>query len=544
MADLDWNKLWEKPEPPPRETNGAVVQIDPARASRYVATALEAEARSVATAPEGTRNHTLNAAAFNMGTLVAAGHLDETDATATLAAAARAAGLDDREIAATLASGLRGGAEHPRHIPDTAAAPVPPVTVLDEALYASLWSARPILAHLHAFARARRTSPYAVLGVALARACCAIPPFVVLPALVGGNGSLNTFVGLVGPSGAGKGAAESAAADALDVGDIETHTTGSGEGIAHAYMRRVKATLEQHATSVLFSVPEIDTLTALADRRGATLLPELRRAWSGERLGFAYADPAKRLPVPAHGYRMGLVAGIQPGRGGALLDDTDAGTPQRFLWLPATDLDAPDRAPPCPDPMSWRPPAPWPTADHNGRVVADVCDLARDTIDTARLGRLRGDGEALDGHSLLTRLKVAAILGLLDGRVNVNDDDWHIAGLILAVSDSTREHVRAVLSATARSKNDARSEAEASRTVLVAERVEEAARQRASRSVMRALGRAGGDWVSGSELRRGLRITARVHFADVLTDLVETGLVAVDEVASGARYRLIEESPI
>ena len=43
-----------------------------------------------------------------------------------------------------------------------------------------------------------------------------------------------------------------------------------------------------------FSVPEVDTLTALGNRQGATLMPILRSAWSGEQLSFAYADPTQK----------------------------------------------------------------------------------------------------------------------------------------------------------------------------------------------------------------------------------------------------------
>lgn len=75
---------------------------------------------------------------------------------------------------------------------------------------ADLWSARPALQHIRAFAYARLCSPWAVLGVALLRVLHHVPPWVTLPPLIGGRGSLNAFVALVGPPGSGKGAAEAA----------------------------------------------------------------------------------------------------------------------------------------------------------------------------------------------------------------------------------------------------------------------------------------------------------------------------------------------
>ena len=213
----------------------------------------------------------------------------------------------------------------------------PGPTVLEAGeIYDWFWNARPILRHIHDFARARRCSPWAVLGVTLARVCTAVPPFVVLPALVGGHVSLNTYVGLVGPSGAGKDAATAAARDAIDlsrVSPVETAGVGSGEGIAHQFMTYKKPTntdaggLTQYREAVLLTAAEVDTLTALHRRQASTILPELRKAWTGSSLGFAYVDKEKRLTLPEHRYRLCLVVGIQPERAGGILQDTDGGTP-------------------------------------------------------------------------------------------------------------------------------------------------------------------------------------------------------------------------
>ncbi|HZA76175.1 MAG TPA: bifunctional DNA primase/polymerase [Acidimicrobiales bacterium] len=81
----------------------------------WAAAALAAETQSVKTATEGTRNHTLNRAAFALGQLVAAGYLDTDDVAATLTDAALAAGLTTAETRATIASGLRAGIARPRH---------------------------------------------------------------------------------------------------------------------------------------------------------------------------------------------------------------------------------------------------------------------------------------------------------------------------------------------------------------------------------------------------------------------------------------------
>jgi Bifunctional DNA primase/polymerase, N-terminal len=80
-----------------------------AHPDRYSAAALDAEADRVAHAPVGTRNDTLNRAAFALGRLVAAGMLDAWTVRSELDRAARHAGLGRAEIRRTIRSGLTAG---------------------------------------------------------------------------------------------------------------------------------------------------------------------------------------------------------------------------------------------------------------------------------------------------------------------------------------------------------------------------------------------------------------------------------------------------
>jgi hypothetical protein len=86
--------------------------------SAYVRAALQGERDRVAGAAPGTRNHTLNKAAYNLGRLVGAGALAADTAAAQLTAAAAAhlgpGGLSPAEIRATIASGVQAGAKRPR----------------------------------------------------------------------------------------------------------------------------------------------------------------------------------------------------------------------------------------------------------------------------------------------------------------------------------------------------------------------------------------------------------------------------------------------
>ena len=72
------------------------------RSQGYGAAALRAEVDRVRSAPVGQRNHTLNAAAYSLGQLVAADALDQQRTVDALSAAAEAAGLEHAEIAATM----------------------------------------------------------------------------------------------------------------------------------------------------------------------------------------------------------------------------------------------------------------------------------------------------------------------------------------------------------------------------------------------------------------------------------------------------------
>ncbi|OZE88054.1 hypothetical protein CH304_00345 [Rhodococcus sp. 15-649-1-2] len=297
----------------------------------------------------------------------------------------------------------------------------------------AIWQQRDSLEHIQQFAYARMCSPWAVLGVCLARALTTVPPWITLPPIIGGRGSLNYFVALVGPSGTGKGAAEAVGTEIINA-DIHASPAGSGEGLAHQYVHIEKKELIRDRNAVLFSIPEIDTLMSVGNRTGSTILSKLRSAFSGEEIGFSYADPTKRLLVGAHNYRLTLIMGVQPEKAGPLLGDSGGGTPQRFLWLPSTD----------PGISTMRPTAPGPltipeTKNWVGRPkTLTIPETVETTLLNEHVKRSRGEGDALDGHALFVREKTAMALALLDNRMDMNDDDWELSGLVMAKSAETR----------------------------------------------------------------------------------------------------------
>jgi len=88
--------------------------LDGARGSAYAVAALREETRLVATARPGTRNDTLNRAAFSLGQLAAAGMLPPLAVATALEGAAQRAGLPGEEARRTIASGISAGARKPR----------------------------------------------------------------------------------------------------------------------------------------------------------------------------------------------------------------------------------------------------------------------------------------------------------------------------------------------------------------------------------------------------------------------------------------------
>lgn len=502
--------------------------------SAYANAALQNELTILAGAVEGTRNTTLNNCALKLATLIGQG-LTEHQIRTELGTIARQIGLTNTETEATLTSAIRAGLANPRTITPR---PDPSAHVVETTLAAlgvttdeltDFWDARPILRHLHTFAHARMSAPWAVLAITLARVLATVPPHVVLPAIVGGHGSLNVFLALVGPSGAGKGSAEAASRAGVDlVHEPDWLPLGSGEGIAHAYAHRNKNSIEHDRHTAIFTAAEIDTLTALANRKGATIMSQLRSVYSGETLGFSYADATKRIILPPHTYRAAVIVGVQPEKAGPLIHDADGGTPQRFAWAAVTDPTITDNPPPEPTPLLV-PAINWDQVylpAFRGRRVLTIPDQAAATIRAARAARARGEGNALDGHALFTREKYAQAFAILDQRIEMNDEDWHLAGLFMAHSDVVRARLEHTLREAAKADDERRAHREARRQLVINETIEQATINRVCGVIERALQRANGP-LTQAALRRQLDSKDRGYYEPALARLAELGKLKI-----------------
>lgn len=311
----------------------------------------------------------------------------------------------------------------------------------------TFWDTRPELAAIRDTAHARTRSADAVLGAVLARVATCIHPTVTLPPIVGARGSLDYIAALVAPSGAGKSSSTAIAAELIDVSDDRTSviTHGSGEGLIDSYLGMVQEhdddgkpvkVRRQVKDAVLVEIDEGQVLAELGSRKGSTLGPTLRSAWSGATLGTANADAERRRHIPGGSYRFAAIVGLQTAKAAAVLDDADGGTAQRFVWFSATDPNIPDN-PPTKPAWSWeRTIHDWMTFKVDESVATEI--RARD------LARSRGEvtPDPLDGHRDLARLKTAALLAMLNrSKVEVTAQDWDLAGQVMDASDRVRQTI-------------------------------------------------------------------------------------------------------
>ncbi|WP_422747904.1 hypothetical protein ACN27E_07540 [Mycobacterium sp. WMMD1722] len=414
-----------------------------------------------------------------------------------------------------------------------------------------------ILDHTARFADARRAGSYAVLFGVLLRAVLAVPPRVALPPIIGGAVSLNLLLAVVGASGGGKGTADKVAADAvhLSIGGrrpplpvLPMLPIGSGEGISrtYAYADRDPLTgrveLQWLTRAGMFVCPDIASIRALTSRLGSTLLAELLKAYMGEALGFANADPKLRVILPPHSYRFGLAAGVQPENGAVLLNDQAQrdGVPQRFLWAPVRPGVTRDPSAGVVEPLTVSVPdfGIDPMADQPLVFLAVAPAIRQQIIeaDAAKdLDPFGRSADALAGHRLLAQLKLAAALAVLHGRTDVGTEDWQRAGRLTAVSTAVSRAVAAASGAAA--ERDAVRDGQ--RLAATDAARDAAALRSLVERVNRYLG-AQTDWVPHSAVTRSVTGKLRRNLPDALAALVDSGAVERRKVKRDGKPEVVQ----
>ncbi len=402
-------------------------------------------------------------------------------------------------------------------------------------LPAEWWTRRPELVRIRQAAHARTCSADAVLAVVLARVAALAPPSIRLPAVVGTAGTLDVAVALIGRSGTGKSTGARVAGELVPIDDegVNVVALGTGEGIVEAYIGEVteiedgktRKVRRQVHRSVFVTLDEGQALIDLGSRNGSTLMPTIRSAWSGDRLGQANASEERRRNLAPGEYRFALVTGFQTEHAAALLDDAAGGTPQRFLYAPAEDPTIPDDAPPWPGPFAWTPPR------HQSGPM-DIDAVVATEIRGRNLARSRGETtiDLLDAHRDLSRLKVAGLLALLADRLNITPDDWTMAGEVLDASDRVRSSIVTAAQWRAQEAERAHTAKLARRSVEVDRKGDERAHEVMARAIARHVHK---DECGGCKRRCAGRSTPSkyrglVTVDDAIDDASQRGWITVD----------------
>lgn len=311
------------------------------------------------------------------------------------------------------------------------------------------WESRDYLRHIRRAAWSRMVAPEAALISVLARVSALTPPTMRLPAVIGSLGTLD-FIGCVAAkSSGGKSISNDLAADLVpsvrkDV--LLDLPVGSGEGLVQSFMVPEvgddgKPTGKQVVglSAVHFTVDEGTALMEQQSRRGTTIVQTLCSAWSGRALGQANASMETRRIIEPRRVRVAAVINIQTANAHLLLADqmVAVGFPQRVVWASAEDADMPRDLPDWPGELIWTPP-PTVLGGNEMTVDEEIVSELREQRWRVATGRLVIG--ALDGHAGLSRLKLAALLALLDLRVDVTFQDWELAEQILLSSNATRDH--------------------------------------------------------------------------------------------------------
>lgn len=381
------------------------------------------------------------------------------------------------------------------------------------------------------WAHARYAAAWAVLLQVLVRVSATTDPNVQLPGVIGGRASLNLLAAFVSPSGGGKGISDKVARLAWPAPIIE-RPIGSGEGIAATFVPPKKEGVEP-ITRALITVPEIDTLAGLAGRQGSILLAQVKSMAMGEQLGQSNAsEPTTRI-IPEHSYRACMSVGAQPTHCSVIFSDTTGGTPQRFLWAMTIDPEMPEDAPDDPEPLDTRLPL-WAPGMDGVVEIGYGPDEIPATIKAAHIARQRGEADALDGHAMLTRCKVAAVLAILHHRSVVSELDWALSGAVMEQSDRTRDWVIAEGKRAARQKVRERAMSRAAGEEFISDRKLE----RAKKAVLRWLERDGE--LPANKLRTNMKADLRDYCGAALAELAASGLIVECPVDRGTRYRLHE----
>jgi hypothetical protein len=424
-------------------------------------------------------------------------------------------------------------------------------------LDAEVWEAREHLGVIRDAARARLVAPDAVLGSVLARTVAFCDFRIKLPPIVGSVAGLSLLVVLLGEPEAGKSAAWAVAAELMpkpsSIKVADDLKYGTGEGWIESLLESQEIPREegdkgpkkykkvQRLHHALAFIDEGSRLTVPKVRQTSSIPEALRSIFSDQALGESNASAETYRHVDRGQYVFGVGMGLQPIKAADLLAGSDAGDPQRWCWVWSHDpayvagSDWDGRA------LSWMPQTfeahfGRQTAIGTGGFVRVLIDVPADIeaeVRQHRIDRLRnGTHDPLQAHVMLLRLKVAEAFALLDQRLDLNAEDWALAGAHVATSARVRTHAAEVIAERHRGSERAKRATRVESDVASADAGAEAEAQRAiaagARAIARKVAREGRVVIRDAMSGVAGKHRKVADFEDMLAAAIGAGWVAVD----------------
>ncbi len=156
------------------------------------------------------------------------------------------------------------------------------------------------------------------------------------------------------------------------------------------------------------------------------------------------------------------------------------------------------------------------------RLVLGVPDSVSDEVATNDWHRQQFGAPALDEHSDLVRLKVAGLLAVWQGRLDLSEEDWQLAALVVGSSRKVRDRLRVHLHSKARASEKATAERLARRQVTVAQHTESWRVAKVSTVLADRVRKEPGKWSQGP-LRKSLGKAQQEWFEQALEHALREG---------------------
>lgn len=333
----------------------------------------------------------------------------------------------------------------------------------------TFWRSRPVLAHVRRLADCKGQSPWPLLGWAIVRSLHTVPFNIHYKSIIGLQ-SLNTLVGIAGPTGAGKTISQRLVEEHFVFPDNNPSVPfaqswagltppGSGESMPDWYVlfdalkdsdssqdvfkdRLSKTLVWRHPNhAAVFFFDEVGMLASRSGRQGSTLIDYMKEGWSGSEFGRTLAS-GKGVVLPSNAYRFSCVINTQPKRAGILFSEeaVAGGLQGRFLWFDVTaDV---DRGSVTVEDVSKFviPEVGWSGVEH-----VEATDAMNRAHVQHRWDALDGLIDETESHLLLTRAKVAVAFAVLDGRAQLNAEDWALSEVVIQHTSMTRKAIGAAV---------------------------------------------------------------------------------------------------